>query len=208
MIAIGVPITIGADDARQAAQRELSKRIYHTQDRPWAERLMSAIFRWVGHVIDRAAGASPGGAVGLLLIVLTVVVILVALRVGVGPLARAARVTSPVFEEKDRTADDYRALADEYAAAGDFSAAVRERFRATVRELEQRGVLEPRAGRTADEAAAEAGRVLPALGADLHAGARAFDDVSYGGKTAGASTDAGLRSLHQQVRAARITLPS
>jgi hypothetical protein len=208
MSAIGVPITIGADDARRAAQRELSKGIYHTQDRPWAERLMTAVLHWIGHVIDHAAGASPGGALGLILIAVAIVAVLVAIRVGVGPLARAASVTTPVFEEKELTAEDYRLRAEEYAAAGDFSAAVRERFRATVRELEQRSVLEPRAGRTADEAAAEAGRVLPTLSAELRAGARAFDDVSYGGKTATASTDAGLRSLDQQVRAARITIPS
>ncbi|WP_188307200.1 DUF4129 domain-containing protein, partial [Streptomyces sp. CBMA123] len=41
-----------------------------------------------------------------------------------------------------------------------------------------------RPGRTADEAAAEAGRALPEHAAALAAAARAFDDVAYGERTA------------------------
>ncbi|MCT7357033.1 DUF4129 domain-containing protein, partial [Streptomyces sp. 15-116A] len=46
--------------------------------------------------------------------------------------------------------------------------------------------------RTADEAAAEAGRALPAHTDRLHAAARAFDDVTYGGRTA---TEESYRSI-------------
>ena len=57
-------------------------------------------------------------------------------------------------------------------------------MRAIVRSLEERALLDPRPGRTADEAAAEAGRALPAHADRLRAAARDFDDVTYGGRTA------------------------
>jgi hypothetical protein len=57
-------------------------------------------------------------------------------------------------------------------------------MRAVVRSLEERALLEPRPGRTADEAAAEAGRTLPAHTDRLRDAARDFDDVTYGGRTA------------------------
>jgi hypothetical protein len=57
-------------------------------------------------------------------------------------------------------------------------------MRAIVRSLEERALLDTRPGRTADEAAAEAGRTLPAHSDRLRAAARDFDDVTYGGRTA------------------------
>ncbi|GGY07633.1 DUF4129 domain-containing protein, partial [Streptomyces anandii] len=57
-------------------------------------------------------------------------------------------------------------------------------MRAIVRSLEERALLDVRPGRTADEAAAEAGRTLPAHSDRLHAAARDFDDVTYGGRRA------------------------
>jgi hypothetical protein len=208
MTGVGIPIVIGADEARHAAQQELSKRIYHSEDEPWLLRALNAVLRWIGHLVDRAAGASPGGATGLVLIVATLVVIAIAFRLGLGPLARSARFVNEIAEDKRLSADDYRARADELAGHGDYAGAVRERFRAIVRELEHRGVLDGRPGRTANEVAVEAGKILTALRADLLTAARLFDDVTYGGRAATAGADAGLRSLDQYVRTARLTTPA
>ena len=57
-------------------------------------------------------------------------------------------------------------------------------MRALVRALEERALLDVRPGRTADEAAAEAGRALPAHTDPLRTAARDFDDVTYGGRSA------------------------
>jgi hypothetical protein len=205
---IDVPITIGADDARRAAMRELSKRIYHTEDKPWLQRVLEAVVHWLGHVLDRTAGASPGGATGLVLIAVALVLIVIALRLGLGPLARAGRVSHQVFEASELDAAGHVRAADAFAARGDYAAAVTERFRAIVRRLEERGVLEPRAGRTADEAAAEAGRILVAVDAELRAAARAFDDVLYGGRPATEATDQMLRGLYGDVSTTRIPIPA
>jgi hypothetical protein len=55
-------------------------------------------------------------------------------------------------------------------------------MRAIVRALEERALLDVRPGRTADEAASDAGRALPAHTDRLRAAARDFDDVTYGGR--------------------------
>jgi hypothetical protein len=66
-------------------------------------------------------------------------------------------------------------------------------------------VIDPRPGRTADEAAADAGAVLPVVATDLDAGARLFDAVHYGNRSANADDDAALRRLDDAARTTRPT---
>jgi hypothetical protein len=75
-----------------------------------------------------------------------------------------------------------------------------------IRSLEERSLIEPRPGRTADEAAVQAGQSLPECAASLRAGARLFDDIWYGGRLATAASDQALRHLDEQVRSARSVL--
>lgn len=108
------------------------------------------------------------------------------------------RITRPkdaLFESGPRGAAEHRANAEEHAAAERWNQAVQERMRAVVRSLEERTVLDPRPGRTADEAAADAGRSLPEHAIALRAAARAFDDVTYGGRSADRGTYLRLREL-------------
>jgi Domain of unknown function (DUF4129) len=74
----------------------------------------------------------------------------------------------------------HRRNAETAAAAGDWAEAIRERFRAVIATLDERGLLPERADRTADEAARDAGALLPAHRDVLNAAARAFDEVEYG----------------------------
>ena len=98
----------------------------------------------------------------------------------------------PVVDaDDDRTAAQLRADADAAAARGDWRSAVIDRFRAVVRSLEERVVLDVRPGRTADEAAAVAGLRFPAEADALRRGARLFDDVCYGDAPAGPRTTPG-----------------
>jgi hypothetical protein len=106
----------------------------------------------------------------------------------------------------DVDAAEYRRRADEHAAAGRFAEAVRERMRAIVRELEQRGVLDPRPGRTADEVAREAGAVVPAVAGVLRAAAGIFDEVWYGGRRATPHSEALMRQADDRVRRAPLVV--
>jgi hypothetical protein len=146
---------------------------------------------------------SPGGYAGVVVVLLLVVVAVVAVRLKVGPLGRSEAREQALFSGRARTAAEHRAAADAHAAAGEWAEAVRERLRAVVRSLEERAVLDERPGRTADEAAAEAGLALPAVAADLRQAARLFDDIWYGDRPAGPESDARLRAIDERVRAER-----
>jgi hypothetical protein len=69
--------------------------------------------------------------------------------------------------------------------------------------MEERVIIEPRPGRTAQEAAADAGRRLPVQAAGLRSGADLFDGVEYGDRVATAADDTDLRALDAEVTAAR-----
>ncbi|MGV9818991.1 DUF4129 domain-containing protein [Nocardia xishanensis] len=82
-------------------------------------------------------------------------------------------------------AADHRAAAEEAAQRRDFDRALRERFRAVLRGMEQRGVLEVRRSRTADETVDDVSAVLPLeVTTELQPAARSFDEVVYGGRAA------------------------
>ncbi|QIJ63064.1 DUF4129 domain-containing protein [Streptomyces sp. JB150] len=179
------PLTIPRDPAREAARRELSERVYHEDDPGLFERALNAFWDWLDKVFGAAASVTPGGAVGLLVVILVVLAALGALWWRLGTPRREPVSSSPaLFDDRPRTAAEHRATADAHAAQGHWNQAVQERMRAIVRSLEERALLDPRPGRTADEAAAEAGRALPTHTDRLRAAAHAFDDVTYGGRTA------------------------
>lgn len=120
---------------------------------------------------------------------------------------RRRPVTAPaLFDDRPRSAAEHRAAAEAHAAQGHWNQAVQERMRAVVRALEERALLDPRPGRTADEAAAEAGRALPAHTDRLRTAARDFDDVTYGGRTASEDTYRGLAALDGDLERAKPAL--
>ncbi|MGW5974759.1 DUF4129 domain-containing protein [Streptomyces sp. NPDC055186] len=178
------PVTIPRDPAREAARRELSKQMYHENDPSWFQRALDAFWEWIGKLFDAAATATPGGALGLIVVIAAVVAVLGALWWRLGTPRRRPASAPALFDDRPRSAAEHRAAAEAHAAQGHWNQAVQERMRAVVRALEERALLDIRPGRTADEAAAEAGRALPAHTDRLRTAARSFDDVTYGGRTA------------------------
>ncbi|MFJ7182149.1 DUF4129 domain-containing protein [Streptomyces massasporeus] len=178
------PLTIGRDPAREAARRELSKRMYHENDPSLFQRALDAFWEWLGKLFNAASTATPGGALGLIVIIMAVIAVLAALWWRLGTPRRRPTSTATLFDDRPRSAAEHRAAAEAHAALGHWSQAVQERMRALVRALEERALLDARPGRTADEAAAEAGRTLPAHTDRLRTAARDFDDVTYGGRSA------------------------
>ena len=201
-----VPVELGRDEAAQLAREELAKQVYRDAGPGLVERLVRWLLEQAGRLLDGAAGVSPGGYAGLVVVLLLVAAAIVAVRLKVGPLGRRATREQALFVGRARTAAQHRAAADAHAAAGAWAEAVRERLRAVVRSLEERAVLDERPGRTADEAAAEAGRALPSCAAGLRSAAVLFDEVWYGGRPAGPESYAALRDLDAQVQAARPVL--
>jgi len=197
-----VPVTLTRDQAALQASLELAKPEYHATDESWVQR----IFRWVidkiTSLFEQTAVSSPLGWLGILLIVGVVVLVIVLVSRRTGRL-QTARAAVALFDDTARGARELRADAERFAAAGAWAEAVRARLRALVRDLEERGLVDVRPGRTADEIAVDAGRALPSVSADLRAGARLFDDVWYGGRTADAQTYARMVAVDDAVGSAR-----
>jgi hypothetical protein len=203
-----IPLLDGTGLDREAAQRaarqELSKAGYQDAKPPWTYRAINWVFEQIDKALSRATEVVPGGALGLVLVVLLIGG-LIALIVWRARPAGLGRADGALFAGGTAmTADGHRARADEAAAAGKWADAVRERLRAIARELESRGVLDPRPGRTADELAREAGSAVAAVAAPLQRGVRVFDEVWYGGRTADASSYAVLVEVDRAVREARL----
>ncbi|MFD9359235.1 DUF4129 domain-containing protein [Streptomyces sp. NPDC060031] len=197
MMRTGGPVTTGRDAAREAAEHELSKPVYHQNDPGLLQRAMNRFWEWVGELFDRASGSAPGGTLGLIAIAVLVALAVTALWWRLGTPRRTADGAGDLFDEGIRSAADHRAAAEAHAAAGHWTEAVQERMRAVVRALEERTLLDPRPGRTADEAAAEASASLPAHTAGLRAAARTFDDVTYGARPGTPGAYASLRTLDE-----------
>lgn len=199
-----VPVDLGRDEARDLARDELSKPSYD-RDEP----LLSRVLRWFVEQIERLLEAATGAfssrlAVAAIVAVVVMLAVVIVLRTG--PLARrSARRLGPVLPDRRRTAAEHRASADAAAARSDWNTAVVERYRAVVSALEERGVLDARSGRTADEAARETGAALAGVAEPMRRGASLFDAVRYGGADAVAADDAALRALDDAVAAARPT---
>lgn len=196
---VDVPVTIDRDAAQRAAEAELAKPEYHAAEPGVVARSVQWLAQRLSDLLDAASTAVPGGPLGLLVLLVVIVLVAVVVRLRVGKLARNVRVPGVVFEDSARAAHDHRQAAEQAFARGDFASAVRERFRAIVRGLEERGVLDPMSGRTADEAARDAGARLPASGEELVAAARLFDDVHYGDRPATAEDYRRLAALDEQV---------
>ena len=156
-------------------------------------------------------GLGPSSILWLLLAVSVLAVVVGVLWFAGSPQRRARRRTgSTVAEDRSEpvAAADFRARAERAAAEHRFDQAVLDRFRAIVRSLEERSVLEPRPDRTADEAAREAAVLLPGHGAELDSAALMFDDVCYGSRAGTPAGYAALTSTDARVTAARPVVPA
>jgi hypothetical protein len=194
------------DGARRVAHQELLDHKYSASKPPLIVRLVGGAIRKLLELLDRAAGHVPGGGFGLLLLALliagVVALVLVRLRPG-GSHDGGAGVFGG---GRALTAAEHRTRAEQAAAAGRWAEAVRERLRAIVRELEARGVLEPRPGRTAGEVARDGSAAVPSIAAPLIRATTTFDEVWYGGRAADASSYAVLVSADEAVASARLVV--
>src|SRR5690606_33146425 len=179
VIPLDVPVELGREEARRRVLEELDKAKYGGMPQ-WLEALLDRLFEWLRRIVEFVleAGAGPravGGGInfGFLIILLVILagIALVGWKVGL-PRWGGRRPRGAGGERgADVGPEGCRAAAEQYAAAGDWRSAVRDRFRAVIKELENATVLDPRPARTAFEASALAGRALPDQARALRSGA-------------------------------------
>lgn len=201
-----VPPPVGREQARDLAHHELRKQIYHRDEPSFLDRLLRRISDWLDSTLDHVPGNHAGGSGSwTALVVLLAILALIAAAIWwrMGSVRRNAAERGSLLEDTPSTAEDHRVAAERHAAAGEWPEAIRERLRAIARDLEERVIVEPRAGRTADELAVEAGATLPDHADALLAGVRVFDDVWYGGRAGDAAGYEQLTELDRRLRAAK-----
>ncbi len=198
-----IPVTPDPDTARQWAEDELSKSIYHH-----GESLADRLGRWLSDLLSKLFDAGTGTSVppaGYLLGALVVVVLIViATRVAIPAARQRRRGSSTVLLGDDaRTAQQIRDAASTAAQAGDHTAATLEYFRALVRGCEERLIIDDRAGRTAREAARDIATALHPHAAELRHAATTFDALCYGHRDGTAQDSSRMEILDSGVRKAR-----
>jgi Domain of unknown function (DUF4129) len=203
VLGAGGPPLIGREAGRGLARRELSKPVYH-QGSSLSQRILEKIAAFLRAIFQHANTTVPGGWWAIVILATLVVIILGIVLSRLGPIALGHRDRSRrVLGAQAMTAREHRELAQRLAAESNWAGAIREILRAIALDLEERAILPPRAGRTADELAAEAGSVLPDCADELTSAARLFDDVWYGQRPGTEEGYARLRRLDTAVGAAR-----
>ena len=208
LLPLEVPVRIGRDEAQRRAAEELAKAKYGGTPE-WLVELAEQADRWLQRIVDlfirilveRGQGGGVNWGFLLAVVILLVAIGLVVWRVGL-PRWRPRRRDAAVAVDSNRPAADYRAMAEQHASRGDWAAAVRDRFRALVRELEAQAILDIRPARTAWEAAYRTSQVLPTCGEALQAGAESFNAVVYGDRPADSAAYQQMVAIEEQVTAA------
>lgn len=201
------PVDIGRDQAAQEAAKELSKSAYRQSGGSIIEKAIAKVLEWIGDLLDGLTGSSPNGHAGLAMLVALLALIVVVVLWRAGVLRTSHRTPQAVFDTtRPRTAAEYRAQSERDAASGDYALAIRSRFRACVSELTERTILDERAGRTAYEVVADAGRNAPALRAPLQPAALAFTEVVYGNRPGTPERYAAVVAADNAARTVRVTV--
>ncbi|WP_134163799.1 DUF4129 domain-containing protein [Arthrobacter sp. NicSoilB11] len=177
------PVRPGAGEARRWAEEELAKREYRDAAPSWLGTLWRNFLDWLQSLDGSQGDAAP---VPSPVIALVIAAIIAAAIILARPRLHArSRQARDVFErEPTLDATDYRARAEAAAAAGKWGDAVVDRFRAVVRSAEDRAILDPQPGRTADEAARALSVPFNSQSGRLARAAATFDGVRYGNRAA------------------------
>jgi hypothetical protein len=194
------PIDLTGEQAWRLAEAELADPAYQSLRPGLIERGWEWVLATLQSLSDRAGSATPGGWIGLLGLGALVTVALLLLRWRLGPLQREP--AGSIHAGRSTTAQEFMQRADRAAELGRWEEATSLRMNGIVRSGEERGMILPQPGWTADEVADQMGRLVPSQQQSLTAAARTFDEVRFGGRPAGPVSHAVIDSAAQGLREA------
>jgi hypothetical protein len=199
------PLIPDAPEARRQLADELANPIYAD--------VQNWIYDQFGKLLDWLVGdPSPAGSLSssqLTALVITLVgLAAMVVWFSTGGLRAERRVRGAVFSEEERTADQLRTDAARLAAADEWASATVELFRALIRSLGERAVIEEFGGMTAHEAAGQAAPRLPGLADRLAGAADVFDALAYGHRPGSSSQYQEMFDLDAEVSRTRPVLPA
>lgn len=200
-----IPVDPTAPEARRWAEEELSREAYNPNPGNIFTRIGEWIMDFLGGLFSGQVGNSNPLVTALILIFVVLAVILTLLyasRVRRVRRVTTARTSHALFDDARPSAE---LLSDARAALarGDFSAAFLDGYRAIIRSLDERVLIDDRPGLTAQEASGLALTPFPDFAPTWSWAATTFDAVCYGTHRAREADVRSLLDFGQQVAAAR-----
>ncbi len=198
------PLIPDAPEARRQLADELANPIY-ADVQNWLADQFRKLLDWL------VGGPSPAGSLSsgqLTALVVTLVgLAAVIIWFSTGGIRAERRMRGAVFADEERTADQLRTDAARLAAADEWASATVELFRALIRSLGERAIIEESGGMTAREATGRAAPRLPDLADRLTGAADVFDALAYGHRSGSASQYREMVELDAEVSRTRPALP-
>jgi|SRR5690625_3106769 len=181
------PLLPDQDEAQEWAREELSRRVY-SEEQTFLEWLVDKIDDFFSGLYETASGYDIQ-FLPTLFIFLAVLAILISITLA-GPLRRKRAKKQPAggmwLEGDHRNAEQFWLAAQQAASNANFSLAVIEGFRGSIRSLEEQEVIKTHAGMTAVEVSILVARSFPTSHSALGRAATLFDKSLYGNYTASA----------------------
>ncbi|HWD62073.1 MAG TPA: DUF4129 domain-containing protein [Humibacter sp.] len=197
------PLTPDGPTAQHWLHQELAKPEYQAAKPTWFDRLAQQISDWFSS-LGFHVGSGAGWIIAAVGIALVAALIIGAFAIFGLPRLRRRRTAAVLFDDDDpRGVQELRRDAAASARDGRYDAAVLDLFRAISRALAERTIVIVLPGTTAQEVAVLAAVAMPEFAGRLHESALLFDGVRYLGRAAGPEDYAGLKSLDDDLRAAR-----
>lgn len=200
------PVQPDAEQARQWALDELSKRQYQDAKPGLGDQILRSIADFFKSLLDGLSNALhvDTGIAGLVIVLVLLAIIGLIIFLIRPRLLKRQNADSEVFEtETQLSAEEHRRRAARAATAGNYDNAVTEVFRAIVRAAEERVVLDPQPGRTADEVTAKLAAAFAAEAPALWPTALLFNRIRYSARKSsqGIATEADYLELLRLDRA-------
>ncbi|WP_457206822.1 DUF4129 domain-containing protein [Nocardioides sp. P5_C9_2] len=176
------PLVPSPGEGRSLLRRELLHPDYRDDD--VLDRLLAELRRAILRGLDAASSAPPLTSFFATLVGLGLVLALVWLATRTRTTRALRQVATAAVPDGTLTADEWRSRAEAAYAVGDHGSALVDGFRALAVRQVERGLLDDAPGATAHELALALRALHPGHEEQVDDGARLFDLVLYGDRSA------------------------